>query len=255
MFGLKEDGRMRRVLRTTGAALGVAGFLSACSPAGEAAEADRADGPPAESVAQAESQPPQDVLDLSQLGVDEGSRMTAVIAVVDFSDFGCVHCATFHVSDYPALYDEFVAGGDVLWKYVPITLGGFPNGDLAAVSGLCVMDLGPARSFGGIRDRLFEEREAWLSASPADARELFIGYAAEFGIERDAFETCIDSDNARDRIENNNEMARRVGVSATPYFLVQGSPVRGAPPLADFQRVLRQLVTDARGAQADAPDA
>lgn len=253
MIGFAKRRRVTWSLRVARAVLPLA-VVAACSPAGEAAEAD---GAPAEATAQSEEAqtPPQDVLDLSQLGMDEGSRMTAVIAVVDFSDFGCVHCATFHANDYPALYEEFVEGGDVLWKYVPITLGGFPNGDLAGVSGLCVTDLGPARSFGGMRDRLFEERETWLAATPADARELFIGYAAEFGIERSAFEACLDSDSAQDRLENNNEMARRVGVSATPYFLVQGSPVRGAPPLADFQRVLRQLVSDARAAQAETPDA
>ena len=241
----------------------VAGCSGEDGQAQGAAETTEAPGTAAEA-GPAEA-PAQDLLDLTQYGVDEGSVMTAVIAVVDFSDFGCIYCANFHLTDYPVLHEEFVAGGDVLWKYVPITIGNFPNGDLAGLTGICTNQLGPAGSFARMRDHLFVEREAWLNAAPSEARALFVSYAATIGLDPAAFEACVDGEGATAELEQNNDLARRVGVTGTPYFLVQGSPVRGAPPLANFQEVMRGIVAEARGAagpaqpgagpQGSAPDA
>ncbi len=207
----------------------------------------------AEQAAPTATAPGQETFDLTQLGVDEGSVMTAVIAVVDFSDFGCIYCAGFHLDDYPVLHQEFVAGGDILWKYIPITIGNFPNGDLAGLTGICTADLGPAGTFALMRDHLFMEREVWLNASPSDARSLFVQYAGMHGLDAAAFESCLDGEAAAADLERNNEMARRVGVTGTPTFLIQGTPVRGAPPLANFQEVLRGLIVEARGGPPPTP--
>jgi protein-disulfide isomerase len=217
--------------------------------------AEAAASPESAAAAAPGEAPAQDLLDLTQYGVDEGSVMTAVIAVVDFSDFGCIYCANFHLTDYPVLHEEFVVGGDVLWKYVPITIGNFPNGDLAGLTGICTNEIGPAGSFSRMRDHLFIEREAWLNASPTDARALFVQYAGAMGLEAGAFEACLDGEAAAAELEQNNALARRVGVTGTPYFLIQGSPVRGAPRLEDFQEVLRRIVAEARGTAQPAPPA
>jgi len=238
-------------------------FRSLCSPLpllfpvlilssgcdGEAGQAQSADLP-ATNNAPAQ---PQDAFDLSELGVDEGSVMTSVIGIIDFSDFGCVYCANFHSDDYPVLYEEFVLTGEVLWKYVPISIGGFPNGDLAAVTGICAHELGSTGGFAAMRDHLFAQREEWLSANPSSARELFMSYAETLNLNIDAFSACIDGEQAVERLERNNAMARQVGVTATPTFIVQGSSVRGAPPLADFQSVLRRIIAESHGERPPQP--
>ena len=172
---------------------------------------------------------------------------SAAIEVADFSDFGCIYCANFHNGDYPVLYEEFVVSGDVLWKYVPISVGGFPNGDLAGVTGICADEIGAGGDFGEMRDILFVERDDWMGATPTQARELFVSYAGTVGLEAEAFTACLDGDSAAERLERNNQMSRQVGVTGTPTFIVQGRPVRGAPPLEDFQNVLRRLIAEAIG--------
>ncbi len=230
----------------------VPALVSGCgSESGQAQDADA----PAADVAQ---DPSQEVFDLSGIGIDEGSRMTSSIGVVDFSDFGCIYCANFHNGDYPVLHEEFVVPGDVLWKYVPISVGGFPNGDLAGVTGICADEVGAIGDFAEMRDILFVERDDWLGSTPTQARELFVSYAETVGLEAEAFTACIDGDAAAERLERNNQMARQVGVTATPTFIVQGSPVRGAPPLEDFQNAIRRLIAEASGqplVEADDPDA
>jgi len=218
---------------------------------GESGQAQSSD-PPA-TPPEATQDPSDEVFDLRELGIDEGSLMTSAIGVVDFSDFGCIFCANFHVSDYPVLYEEFVSSGDILWKYVPISIGGFPNGDMAGVTGICADELGRAEGFAEMRDHLFENREEWLGATPSAAPGIFLSYAESLGLDQAAFRACLEGDAAAERLERNNQMARQVGITATPTFVVQGSPVRGAPPLAEFQQALRGLIEQTRGGEPPTP--
>lgn len=229
-----------RTLRRGFPILAAAALLMGCGD--QDGEAQSADPAPDTTNAQ---QAPEEVVDLSQLGFDEGDMETAAIGIAEFSDFGCIYCAQFHMESYPVLHEEFVATGDVIWKYVPITIGGFPNGDLAGRAGMCAGDLGV---FAQMRDHIFENREAWLAAEPAEARELFDGYAAGFDLDDEAFAECVDSEETAQRLETNNEMSVQAGVDGTPSFVVQGQIVRGAPPLENFREALDQLITQTRAA-------
>jgi protein-disulfide isomerase len=165
------------------------------------------------------------------------------VVVIEFSDFGCVFCARFHSGSYEALRDEFVTQGDVIWRYIPVTIGGFPNGDAAASAALCVAD---QADFPPIRDRLYADREIWLRQTGSEAREQFRSYAAEQSIDMDAWEACVDAPDTLRRLEMANRAAAAAGVRGTPSFLVQGFLVQGAPVLENFQLALRQLVADTR---------
>ncbi len=202
-----------------------------------------------------------EVVDLADFGFDEGDIEGAAIRVIEFSDFGCIFCARFHVEDYHVLRAEFVATGDVAWKYVVVTVGGFPNGDLAALTGECVGEQG---RFPAIRDLLFEEREAWLEAEPSAAPGVFRGFAQSVGADMTAYDACMSGEEAAARVDLQNRIANEVGVRGTPTFIVEGFPVQGAPPLENFRAGLRDLVAEVREAQsgegagaepADAPGA
>jgi len=186
--------------------------------------------------------------DLSEMGHNEGNEETAILGVVEFSDFGCIHCADFHMQTYPALVSEFVANGEVLWKYIPITIGGFPNGNLAGAVGVCALGLG---SFPEMRDHLFKNREEWRVATPTTATTIFVRYATELGMDAAALRACLESPEPHATIEENNRIARRIGVSVTPTFVISGSLVRGAPPLQAFQTGLREILADARARQGE----
>jgi protein-disulfide isomerase len=188
-------------------------------------------------------------LDLTGIVQDKGDPDNAPVVVIEFSDFGCVFCARFHSGSYAALRDEFVASGDVIWRYVPVTIGGFPNGDGAASTALCVAD---QTSFPGIRDRLYGARDIWLRQSAAESRETFRGFAAEQSVDLPQWEACMDDPDTRRRLDMANRAAGAAGVGGTPSFLVQGFMVQGAPALENFQEALRQLVADVRaGIPAD----
>ncbi|TVP43740.1 MAG: hypothetical protein EA350_13175 [Gemmatimonadales bacterium] len=236
---------MRRVsgfLRSAVQRVALASLVLTAAACGGDGDGPPPPGAPPSEVAAGEPE----IVDLATLGYDEGDMAGAPIRIVEFSDFGCVYCARFHMRDYGELHDEFVEGGDVVWKYVPVTIGGFPNGNEAALTAECVAEQG---AFPVIRDRLFEERERWLAAGESEAAELFRGYAQDAGVDLDAWESCLTAGDAAARIELSNRVAAELGVSGTPTFLVQGFPVQGAPALADFQQALRELSREIREAE------
>jgi protein-disulfide isomerase len=181
--------------------------------------------------------------DLSEMGFNAGAETSAVVRVVEFSDFGCVFCARFHTDDYHVLEQEFIDSGDVLWKYVPITIGGFPNGDAAALAGICA---GEQARFPEMRDLLFETREIWMAETEGSER-LFAEYASQVGLDTAEFAACVAGEGAHTRLAEANEMARAIQIRGTPTFIVEGFPVQGAPALEDFQQALRGLIAEMRG--------
>jgi protein-disulfide isomerase len=241
-----------RFLRPAALLLALAG-VSACGgpDQGEAPAADATGDTATEAPAPTPSGSAAEALDLAVMGYDEGDVAGAPVRVVEFSDFGCVYCARFHMEDYGALHAEFMEGGDVAWKYIPITIGGFPNGNLAAITAECVGEQG---SFAPIRDLLFEERMTWLAATGTDAEQLFRSYAVSVGADMEAWDACAGDEAVVRRIERSNQVALELGVRATPTFIVQGFPVQGAPALADFQGALREMVAEVRaGATTPTP--
>jgi protein-disulfide isomerase len=213
--------------------------LPGCTGEGEAPP----DVEPAAADAAPTPAPEQEVVDLARIGFNEGDEDQAVIFVVEFSDFGCVFCARFHEETYPDLEREFVDGGDVAWKYVPVTIGGFPNGELAALAGECA---GAQTRFPVMRDHLFERREEWMAVDQDEIEGRLVGYAGALGLDADAFRECLAGERAAARVAASNRIARQLGVRATPTFLVNGEPVEGAVPLDAFRDAFRRLIPQLR---------
>lgn len=224
--------------------------LAGCGNEGSEASGASLQEPPA--AEETETAPEQEGFDLSDVGHNTGDEDNAILGIIEFSDFGCAHCADFHMQSYPALEAEFVDGGEVLWKYVPITIGGFPNGNLAGAAGVCALTLG---SFPVMRDHIFENREEWRVATTETATGIFVRYATEVGMDATAFRSCLESPEPHATIEENNRIARQIGVNATPSFIVGGSLVRGAPPLEAFQAGLREILSDIEAEQEAADEA
>ncbi|MFW6202238.1 MAG: DsbA family protein [Gemmatimonadota bacterium] len=169
------------------------------------------------------------------IGYVQGDGAASVV-VVEFGDFGCPACGEFARETLPALRDEFIDTGRVRWTFVPFVLGAFPNGGEAARAAECAAD---QDAFWAMHDRLYADQEQWLDEG--DPREIFVGYAADHGLDADAFERCYRDDAVEERTERANEAARAARVRGTPTFFVNGRRVEGALPIDPF----RELLTDA----------
>lgn len=178
-------------------------------------------------------------IELTGVGYDKGTP-GAPITVVEFSDFGCGYCAKFTAETEPALMAEFVATGQVYWKYVPFVMGMFPNAPAATRAAECAAEQG---AFWAVKDSLYAGQRAWRSApdpAPAVAR-----LAVLPGMDQARFAECYRTEGGGERTRRANDAARRLGVRATPTFFINGQMVEGALPLNVFRGGLRQMLESA----------
>ncbi|HEY0970537.1 MAG TPA: thioredoxin domain-containing protein [Gemmatimonadales bacterium] len=180
-------------------------------------------------------------VDLTGIGYDLGDP-GAPIQVVELSDFGCPYCASFALQTEPELVREFVATGQVYWKYVPFVVGMFPNGDAAALAVECAAEQG---RFWPMRDSIYAHQGVWKRAD--DPLPELRRIATSAGVDGDRFGSCLTAGRARARTTRANNAATRLGVRATPTFFINGRMVEGALPLNVFRGGLRQMLEEEAG--------
>lgn len=166
----------------------------------------------------------------------------ATVAVAQFSDFQCPACATFAQETQPQLEQAYVDTDKVLWIFKHLPLRTHPQAALAAAAAECAGDQG---QFWEMHDRLYETMDTW-AVPGADAA--LVQIADEAGLDADAFQSCLNSRPALERVLSDLYDSTDVGTD-TPAFVIiyngAGEVLRGAQPFTEFARTLDQALTEA----------
>ena len=176
----------------------------------------------------------------SALGSD-----TANITIVEFGDYKCQYCARFHRETKSQLIDNFVDTGQVKFMFKDFVVNDKPldkQSTLAARASYCAADQGKYWQYHDeVYDNSKGEDVGWVT------KEILNQFAQNVKVpDLMKFSECVDSQKYNDVVAQNNELARSLGVSATPTFLVikqgrQPEGIVGAQPYNSFQEVISQL--------------
>lgn len=158
---------------------------------------------------------------------------SAAVKVIEFSDFECPFCKSFHAS-MKQVMQEYLKVGKVAWVYRH-----FPIDELhskarkEAQAAECAAELGGNKAFWSFADGLFEiapsNNQLDLSLLPKIAEGV--------GLDKAKFEDCLKGDQKGGKfaahIEANVQDAQASGGTGTPYSLVINAkghifPVNGA---------------------------
>jgi protein-disulfide isomerase len=69
-------------------------------------------------------------------------------------------------------------------------------------------------------------------------KENLNGFAEELKLDMAKFEPCLANDETLQRVIDDTQEGRQVGVTGTPTFFINGQPLVGAQPLQVFQQVI-----------------
>ena len=188
--------------------------------------------PPARAAGKAPRRVMLGTLDLTGVGYDRGSH-TAPVVMIDFSDFACPYCAEFSLKTYPALEEEYIRTGKVFFKYVPFIMGSFTHAREATRAAECAAD---QDRFWPMLDRVYGAQREWKQAR--DPVPILAALAAAEGLDTSRFGECYQSGRTDVRTARATRAADDVGVRVSPSFVVNGHPVQGALPLAEFRKVI-----------------
>lgn len=167
----------------------------------------------------------------------------APVKIVEFGDFQCPACGTFSLRVRPFIVDQFVKSGQAQFVFYDFPLVSIhANAVLSARAARCAGDqelAAPAAlqdvpgdlraAYWVYHDKLYEEQGTWAYEQGSVVDD-FVGYAADVGLDQDAFEQCLRSDRFADVVTANRMLGEQLRLSGTPTVIINNRRVPDLSP-------------------------
>jgi protein-disulfide isomerase len=159
---------------------------------------------------------------------------SALVTIVEFTDYECYHCARMH-SVLKQLELKYRPRVRIIFKTFPIHIDcnpylrvmAHPHACEAAYATECACRYGVFEEY---TDRLFAARElAW---------DELLSMAEELGLDRDEFETCMKSDPVWEAVRKDAYDAHILNLRGTPVIFVNGRKFEGYRSLKDMSLIV-----------------
>ncbi len=158
--------------------------------------------------------------------------------IVEFADYQCPACGTF-ATQYEGLFKtKLVDTGKVRYAFRDFPLPQHQNAPLAAEAAACAQ---LENRFDNYKAILFRSQAEWSNSSSEVAADQFTQYASYVGLNKLRFTECLKKAGAASAIKADMDMGNKVGLTATPSFVVNGYLVSGALPVEAFEAILERV--------------
>lgn len=154
----------------------------------------------------------------------------APVRVIEYGDLGCSACRSWHQAgikeQLKAEYGDQVA---FEFRHFAVITANSPD---AAEAAQCAAE---QDSFWAFHDYIYEE----LPPYPPLDRASLKTYASTVGLDREAFDACLDSRKYETLVLAQAQQARQAGARGTPTFVVDGQVI----PLPSYQNLAQAIET------------
>jgi protein-disulfide isomerase len=164
----------------------------------------------------------------------------ARIQVITYSDTQCPYCGLFYDTVNQIINER---GEEIAWVYrhypIPQLHPTAPK-DSEALE--CAFEQGGEDAFWGFSDELY------LGEYGNNDTKL-VTIAEKLGLEKDSFQTCLEEERYKERVNSDIEEANKLGITGTPtsLILVDGelaTSLPGALPYENVSEVLDLLISE-----------
>lgn len=159
----------------------------------------------------------------------------AAITMAEYASITCPHCAAFNENVFPKIKAAYIDTGKIRYVFHE-----FPLDPIAAASSVlsrCIAD-GDSAKFFAVTDMLF--KQDWSKVTKP--RETLNSIGKQAGLDERQVETCLKDDTLFNGIVASRINAAKLGVNATPTFLVNGEKIVGMTPFEEFDRRFKALL-------------
>jgi protein-disulfide isomerase len=150
----------------------------------------------------------------------------APVTIVEFADFHCPFCLKMYPT-IKALLKKY--DGQVRLAFRDLPLEELPDEIIdSPEAARCAGDQG---HFWEYHDLLFENPDSF-------GEQVFNRYAEDLHLDMTEFDVCLASRKYKASIRSDFDDALKHGATGTPYFFIDGIPLNGAHPQADFEDII-----------------
>ena len=188
---------------------------------------------------------PNDSSILNKKNLMQGSTILgnpdAKITIVEFGDYQCTFCYKFHDETMKKIDQAYIKAENVNFVYRDFPLNG-PQSILASEASYCAQK---QNKFWEYHDTLYNnwggENTGWIT------KNVLIGFANDIKLDLDSFSQCLENSEFKQKVLDNEQFAREIGIDATPSFLIFNDSelyrIIGAQPFEKFEQALQELGT------------
>lgn len=147
----------------------------------------------------------------------------APVKIAIFEDFRCPGCASFSEGPFVQLEREFVASGEAQIFFFNLPVLGEPS-FTAALAARCVFEA-DAQGFWDYKRFVYRMHLSEGSESVVPNRLVSLANEAIPDLNAQELRQCIDERRFASEVQRESDVARSIGVSATPSIVVNGQLV------------------------------
>ena len=188
---------------------------------------------------------PNDSSILNKENLMQGSTILgnpdAKITIVEFGDYQCTFCYKFHDETMKKIDQAYIKTENVNFVYRDFPLNGSQS-ILASEASYCAQK---QNKFWEYHDTLYNnwggENTGWIT------KNVLLGFANDIKLDLDSFSQCLENSEFKQKVLDNEQFAREIGIDATPSFLIFNDSelyrIIGAQPFDRFEQALQELGT------------
>ena len=188
---------------------------------------------------------PNDSSILNKKNLMQGSTILgnpdAKITIVEFGDYQCTFCYKFHDETMKKIDQAYIKAENVNFVYRDFPLNG-PQSILASEASYCAQK---QNKFWEYHNTLYDnwggENTGWIT------KNVLLGFANDIKLDLDSFSQCLENSEFKQKVLDNEQFAREIGIDATPSFLIFNDSelyrIIGAQPFERFEQALQELGT------------
>lgn len=165
----------------------------------------------------------------------------APVTLVEYSDLECPVCAKLQEELEEEIVPHYGDKLRVVFKEFP--LASIHDWALrGAIAAQCVHQIDSSK-YVDFRTLIYKNQP---TINGDNARDLLLHFGAEAGVDNVKLATCMDSRASLSLVNADLDEGQALGISQTPTSFINGKAVIGAPPAADFYKVIDESLHGAK---------
>ena len=165
----------------------------------------------------------------------------APVTMIEYSEYLCPFCRSFALETLPLIEKEYIDTGKV-----KLIFRDFPmHGDLAKIMAMVAECAAEQGKFWEMQSFIWERSDEWSQSESYESLVATVqGYADELGMDSEGYTSCLQDSTIFERIIEDHNIGVQDGVTGTPAFFINGTPIKGALPFEEFQRVIEAKLAE-----------
>ncbi|MFH1393043.1 MAG: DsbA family protein [Patescibacteria group bacterium] len=156
----------------------------------------------------------------------------APVTVITYSDFQCPFCSKFFKEVESELREKYIKTGKVRFIYRDFAF----LGDESLWAANATRCAGEQGKFWQYHDYLYSNQSGENQGAFSKAN--LKGFATVLGLDKEKFNSCLDSEKYTAAIQKETKEGGDAGVSGTPASFINGTLYAGALPFATFTQII-----------------